>query len=83
MVNEAEAAVAAAVQGRGILQSLSYQAAEELADGRLVRLLRETEPPAMPVQLVFPAGRFMPARLRAFLDEAAPRLAALPVLREA
>ena len=83
VVNEAEAAVAAAVQGRGILQSLSYQAAEELAAGRLVRLLREAEPPAMPVQLVFPAGRFMPARLRAFLDEAAPRLAALPVLREA
>jgi DNA-binding transcriptional LysR family regulator len=82
-VNEAEAAVAAAVQGRGILQSLSYQAAEEIAAGRLVRLLREAEPPAIPVQLVFPAGRFMPARLRAFLDEAGPRLAALPVLREA
>jgi DNA-binding transcriptional LysR family regulator len=82
-VNEAEAAVAATVQGRGILQSLSYQAAEEIAAGRLVRLLREAEPPAIPVQLVFPAGRFMPARLRAFLDEAAPQLAALPVLREA
>ncbi|MGG5818754.1 LysR family transcriptional regulator [Falsiroseomonas sp. HW251] len=82
-VNEAEAAVAAAVEGRGVLQALSYQPAAEIAAGRLVRLLREHEPPPIPVQLVHPAGRFMPARLRAFLDEAAPRLAALPVLREA
>jgi DNA-binding transcriptional LysR family regulator len=82
-VNEAEAAVAAAAEGRGILQSLSYQAAEEVASGRLERILRAHEPPPIPVQLVFPAGRFMPARLRAFLDEAAPRLAALGVLGEA
>ena len=82
-VNEAEAAVAAAVEGRGILQSLSYQPAAELAAGRLVRLLPAHELPPIPVQLVYPAGRFMPARLRAFLDEAAPRLAALPVLQEA
>ncbi len=82
-VNEAEAAVAAAVEGRGILQSLSYQAAPEIAAGRLVRLLRAHEPPPLPVQLVFAPGRFMPARLRAFLDAAAPRLAALDVLREA
>lgn len=82
-VNEAEAAVAAAVQGRGVLQTLSYQAAEEVAEGRLLRILRAAEPPPIPVQLVYPAGRFMPARLRAFLDEAAPRLAALPVLGEA
>ncbi|WP_372619291.1 LysR family transcriptional regulator [Falsiroseomonas sp.] len=82
-VNEAEAAVAAAVQGRGILQTLSYQPAEEIAQGRLLRLLRGAEPPPIPVQLVWPAGRFMPARLRAFLDAAIPLLAALPVLREA
>ena len=82
-VNEAEAAVTAAVQGRGIVQTLSYQAADELADGRLVRLLRESEPPSIPVQLLFPPARPMPARLRAFLDEVAPRLAALTVLRDA
>ncbi len=82
-VNEAEAAVTAAVQGRGIVQTLSYQAAAELADGRLVRLLQDYEPPPIAVQMLLPTGRLMTARLRAFIDAVAPRLAALPVLREA
>jgi DNA-binding transcriptional LysR family regulator len=82
-VTQAEAAVAAAVAGQGIVRALSYQVADELADGRLVRLLREFEPPPVPVQLVFPTARLMAPRLRAFLDFAAPRLAALPVLRQA
>jgi len=81
-VNEAAAAVAAAVAGHGPVNVLSYQAAEEVAAGRLLRLLRGWEPPAMPVSLVMPSARLMPARVRAFLDFAVPRLAALPVLRE-
>jgi DNA-binding transcriptional LysR family regulator len=80
-VNEARAAVAAAVAGHGIVSALSYQMQAELASGALVRLLREAEPPALPVSLVFPSARLLPARVRAFLDFAAPRLAALPVLR--
>jgi DNA-binding transcriptional LysR family regulator len=83
IVTQAEAAVAAAVAGHGIVGALSYQMAEELADGRLVRLLRAYEPPPAPVQIVFPTARLMVPRLRAFLDLAVPRLAALPVLREA
>ncbi len=81
-VTQAEAAVAAACAGRGVVRALSYQVAEELADGRLVRLLREWEPPAVPVHLVFPTARLMAPRLRAFLDMAVPRLVALPVLQE-
>jgi len=82
VVTQAEAAVAADCAGRGVVRALSYQVAEELAEGRLVRLLRAWEPPPVPVQLVFPTARLMAPRLRAFLDFAAPRLAALPVLRE-
>lgn len=82
VVTQAEAAVAAACAGRGLVRALSYQVADELADGRLVRLLRAWEPPPVPVQLVFPTARLMAPRLRAFLDLAAPRLAALAVLRE-
>jgi DNA-binding transcriptional LysR family regulator len=82
-VTQAEAAVAAACAGHGAVRILSYQVAEELADGRLVRLLRDFEPPPVAVQLVFPTARLMAPRLRAFLDFAAPRLAALAVLREA
>jgi DNA-binding transcriptional LysR family regulator len=82
-VNAAEAAIDAAIAGRGIVRTLSYQLADALADGRLRRILGAFEPPASPVSLVFASARLLPARLRAFLDFAAPRLAALPALREA
>ena len=81
-VNEARAAVAAAVAGHGIVSALSYQMAAELESGALVRLLRDWETPALPVSLVFPSARLLPPRVRAFLDFAVPRLAALPVLRD-
>ncbi|MBL6458506.1 LysR family transcriptional regulator [Belnapia sp. T6] len=80
-VNEAEAAVEAAIAGHGPVRALSYQLAEALADGRLVRLLEDWEGAPIPVSLVLPSARLMPSRIRAFLDFAAPRLAALPVLR--
>jgi molybdate transport repressor ModE-like protein len=80
-VNEAEAAITAAEQGLGLVSALSYQLANSLAAGRLVRLLAAYEMPPLPVQFVFPELRLMPARVRAFLDWAAPRLSALPVLR--
>ena len=80
-MNEAEAAVAAAIAGHGPVSALSYQLAAALADGRLVRLLPAWEAPALPVSLVIPSARLVPARVRAFLDLAAPRLAALAVLR--
>ncbi len=81
-VNQAEAAVDAAVAGRGIVAALSYQVAAELADGRLRRLLRVHELPPLPVHLVFLGGRLMPGRLRAFIDFATPRLRALAVLQD-
>ena len=80
-VNRAEAAIAATCDGHGVLSVLSYQVANDLARGRLVRLLRRFERPAIPVQLVMPSARLMPPRLRAFLDFAVPRLSALEVLK--
>jgi DNA-binding transcriptional LysR family regulator len=79
-VNRAEAAIAAARDGHGLLMVLSYQVAAELADGSLVRLLRPFERPPIPVQLVVPTARLMPTRVRAFLDFVVPRLSALDVL---
>lgn len=73
-VDSSEAAIAAAVEGHGITRILSYQAEREIADGRLVVLLRAFEPPPVPVQLVVPESRRAVARVRAFLDFAAPRL---------
>jgi DNA-binding transcriptional LysR family regulator len=79
-INRAEAAIAAARDGHGILSVLSYQVAAELADGSLVRVLRPFERPPIPVQLVVPTARLMPPRVRTFLDFALPRLSALEVL---
>ena len=81
LVNEVDAMLLAVRAGRGIGRPLSYQVADDLASGALVRLLPELEPPALPVQLVTPAARHPPARVRAFLDHAARSLAALDVVR--
>ncbi|WP_342162575.1 LysR family transcriptional regulator [Methylobacterium sp. SD21] len=80
IVNEVEAALTAARAGRGIARVLSYQAAEDIAAGRLVRLLPGHEPPPVPVQLVTSGADHRPARVNAFLDHASAALRALPVL---
>jgi DNA-binding transcriptional LysR family regulator len=80
-VNEIDALLAAACAGRGIARPLSYQVADELADGRLVRLLPDFEPEPLPVHLVVPSARHMPRPVRAFLDHAAVALSALAVIR--
>jgi DNA-binding transcriptional LysR family regulator len=80
IVNEIEAALIAARAGRGIARVLSYQTAEDIAAGRLVRLLAPHEPPPMPVQLVTPSQGLRPARVNAFLDYATEALRTLPVL---
>ena len=82
-VSDVDATLAAARDGHGITRALSYQVAEDLAAGRLVRLLTAFEPPPLPVQLVAPSLRLAPARVRALLDHAAAALAALPVLQPA
>jgi DNA-binding transcriptional LysR family regulator len=73
-VSNAEAAVEAAIAGFGITRVLCYQAAQAIADGKLVLLLRDCEPPVLPVQLVYSGNRQMPKKLRAFLDYVGPRL---------
>lgn len=83
MVNAVEPVVEAAVQGRGVTRVFSYQVADELADGRLVRLLAAYEPAPIPVQLVTVSARLMPPRVRAFLDFAASELSRLDVVRPA
>lgn len=80
-VNDVEAALVAARAGLGIASALSYQVAEDLAAGGLVRLLAAFEMPPLPVQLVVPSARHMPRRVRAFLDHATRELSGLAVLR--
>jgi DNA-binding transcriptional LysR family regulator len=79
-VNEIEAALVAVRAGHGITRVLSYQVAEEIAAGTLVRLLRDYEPPPLPVTFVTAASD-PPARVRAFLQHAIALLSALPVVQ--
>ena len=69
-------------EGRGIAQFLSYQVAEDLAAGRLVRLLRAYELPPLPVQLLTKGRAHRAPKIDAFLDFAAGKLSALPILRD-
>ncbi|MBX9650995.1 MAG: LysR family transcriptional regulator [Xanthobacteraceae bacterium] len=70
----AESALAAAEAGLGIVQVTSYQAAEAIREGRLVVLLSQFECQTTPVNLVYASNRLLPAKLRAFIDFAMPRL---------
>ncbi|MBV8456730.1 MAG: LysR family transcriptional regulator [Acetobacteraceae bacterium] len=81
-VNQVDAALSAARAGQGVARALSYQVAEDLEAGRLVRILANFEPPRLPVQIVMPSGRLTPQRVRRFVDLVVEGLGALPVLRE-
>jgi DNA-binding transcriptional LysR family regulator len=75
-VNTAEAALDAVMAGAGLTRVMSYQAAAAVRDGRVVMVLRDYAPEPNPISLVYPSGRLVPLKLRAFLDFAVPRLKA-------
>jgi len=76
VVNTAEAAVDAASAGLGLTRVLSYQAARAIHVGALEVALQEFEPMPWPVSLAYTGGRFLPLKVRAFIDFVAPRLRA-------
>ncbi|MDP2333298.1 MAG: LysR family transcriptional regulator [Reyranella sp.] len=80
-VDDVETRLRAARDGHGIVQLLSYQVAEDLAVGRLVRLLQAWEQPPLPVHLVTKGRAHRAPKIETFLDFAAKRLGVLPVLR--
>lgn len=77
VVSNAEAACDAACAGLGITIALSYQFQAGLKCGALTTLLDDFRPASIPVNLVYSADRFLPIKVRAFLDFAAPRLKGL------
>jgi DNA-binding transcriptional LysR family regulator len=76
VVNSVRAALASVVDGYGVTRLYTYHVAERVQDGSLEIVLRNAEPPALPVHLVTPQGRMSLPKVRAFLDFAAPRLRA-------
>jgi DNA-binding transcriptional LysR family regulator len=73
-VSYVEAACDAPRAGIGIARVFSHQVAASIEAGALVTVLDDFEPPPLPVSLLYAAGRFLPIKVRAFLDVAAPRL---------
>ena len=67
-INDGEAMAHAAALGLGLTQLPDYMVEDELASGALVELLPTLRPPDIPIQLVMPTQRLMPARVRALLD---------------
>ncbi len=63
--NQIAASIAACESSAGFGQFLSYQVDDALRQGRLVRVLQEFEMSDIPVNVVYPGGRFRTARQRA------------------
>jgi DNA-binding transcriptional LysR family regulator len=72
--NQAEALVDACVDGLGVGMFLSYQVAPAVAAGRLKLVLEAWWPPPVPVSVVYPHARLLPARTRLFVDWLRERL---------
>ncbi|WP_426139064.1 LysR family transcriptional regulator [Pseudomonas sp. DWP3-1-2] len=72
--NQIRTASLACVQGVGITRLMHYQVADELADGRLIRILREFEPMELPIHLVYPHSLQLSPRVKVFVDWACPLL---------
>jgi DNA-binding transcriptional LysR family regulator len=74
VVGSVEAACDAARAGIGLTSAFHYHVADAVAAGALTTLLDDLRPPALPINLAYTASRFLPLKLRAFLDFFAPRL---------
>ncbi|HWU56315.1 MAG TPA: LysR substrate-binding domain-containing protein [Rhizomicrobium sp.] len=69
-----ESACDAARTGIGVAITFSYMIAAHVRAGSLVTVLDGYHPPPIPVNFVYSSSRFMPSKLRTFLDFALPRL---------
>jgi DNA-binding transcriptional LysR family regulator len=72
--NQFNVAIDAIVNGLGCGQFLTYQVEALVAAKRARCILEAFEPPAVPIQIVYPHARFLSPNVRAFVDFAVPRL---------
>jgi DNA-binding transcriptional LysR family regulator len=66
--NSADAAIWHALHDGGLTFALSYQVMEEVRAGGLQVVLAQHEPPAYPVQLIYPSSRLLSLKVRALID---------------
>ena len=75
-VNSVDAALEAVAAGFGIARLFSYQVEEGVRQGRLARILRDFEPPPVPIHILRPADRRPPAKVALFVETATAALRA-------
>lgn len=76
--NNGNALQDAAMQGMGILYQPTFIAAEAIRQGTLVPILKNFQTPILDMFAVFPGNRFVPQRVRAFVDFLAAKLGPEP-----
>lgn len=67
-VDDAALARQWALAGAGILIKTPVEQRQDMADGRLVRLLADWQTERYPLNAILPSGRFVPVRVRALVD---------------
>ncbi|WP_298252632.1 LysR family transcriptional regulator [Bradyrhizobium sp.] len=72
-INSLDALVLAAEQGAGVVRVPSWLVKRELSGGRLVRVLRDFEPPPAPLNVLFQSARLASPKTRVFADYLAER----------
>jgi DNA-binding transcriptional LysR family regulator len=65
---DAEHIRAAAVGGMGIAQAPRWLVDDQIRAGNLKAMLPGLQPPPLPIHLVYPAGRRVPARVKVFIE---------------
>lgn len=66
--NDTEGLLHAALLGLGLCQLPDYVVTDALAHGKLVELLPSCRPEPLPISVVYPGGRLLPARVRAVIE---------------
>jgi DNA-binding transcriptional LysR family regulator len=73
-VNDARAQRAAACNGLGIIVGAEIMLADDIREGRLVRLFPQLQTPARSVHLLYTSDRRMPPKLRSFIEQVVAEL---------
>ncbi|HYP82156.1 LysR family transcriptional regulator [Variovorax sp.] len=80
-VNEANAHFRSVLEGFGISQCVTFQAAPHLDKGELVEVLPEWTRDPLPIYVVYPPNRHLSPKVRAFVDWAAELFSQHPHLQ--
>jgi DNA-binding transcriptional LysR family regulator len=81
LANSGDALLAFALKDTGIVLVPDYLVADELAAGRLIRLLPEYKTQETPVYAVYPHSHYLSAKTRTFIDSLTTRFAHLPQIK--